>query len=73
MAVAYNVGTKIDSSSQNLDNNVVSSETIEVEKKSKPVNSSLNGDQNLNDMFNHHDGCFESEEEWLQSGEAKSQ
>ncbi|XP_019437322.1 PREDICTED: polyadenylate-binding protein-interacting protein 12-like [Lupinus angustifolius] len=54
MAVAENVGTKVDSSSQNLDNSVVSSETIEVEKP-KPVNGSLNGDQNLNDVFNHHD------------------
>ncbi|CAL0327516.1 unnamed protein product [Lupinus luteus] len=54
MAVAENVGTKIDPSSQNLDNSVVSSETTEVEK-SKPVIGSLNGDQNLNDVLNHHD------------------
>ncbi|CAL0303249.1 unnamed protein product [Lupinus luteus] len=46
---------------QNLDNNVVSSETTEVVKKLKPVNGSLNGDQNLNDVFNQHDACFESE------------
>ncbi|KAE9608821.1 hypothetical protein Lal_00020452 [Lupinus albus] len=55
MAVAENVGTKIDSSSQNLDNCVVSPETAEVEK-SKPINGSINGDdQNLNGEFNHHD------------------
>ncbi|KAE9587270.1 putative RNA recognition motif domain, ataxin-2 [Lupinus albus] len=54
MAVAENVGTKIDSSSQNLDNSVVSSETTKVEKP-KPANGSLNGDQNLNGVFNHHD------------------
>ncbi|XP_019433504.1 PREDICTED: polyadenylate-binding protein-interacting protein 12-like [Lupinus angustifolius] len=56
MAVAENVGTKIGSSSQNLDNSVVSSDTtIEVEK-SKPRNGSINGgDQNLNGVFNHHD------------------
>ncbi|AES72612.1 putative ataxin-2, nucleotide-binding alpha-beta plait domain-containing protein [Medicago truncatula] len=43
MAVAENVGTKIDSSSENLDNSVVSSDSTEVVEKSKPKT-----DQNLN-------------------------
>ncbi|CAL0319559.1 unnamed protein product [Lupinus luteus] len=61
MAVAENVGTKIDSSSQNLDNCVVSPETAEVEK-SKPVNGSINGDdQNLNGELNHHDRAPKTE------------
>ncbi|OIW21654.1 hypothetical protein TanjilG_07180 [Lupinus angustifolius] len=54
MAVVENVGTKIDSSSQNLDNSVDSSETTKVEE-SKPVNGSIIGDQNLNGVYNHHD------------------
>ncbi|KAE9604061.1 hypothetical protein Lal_00002130 [Lupinus albus] len=54
MAVVENVGTKIDSSSQNLDNSVDSSETTEVEE-SKPINGSIIGDQNLNGVYNHHD------------------
>ncbi|CAL0305391.1 unnamed protein product [Lupinus luteus] len=54
MAVVDNVGTKIDSSSQNLDNSVDSSETTEV-KESKPINGSIIGDQNLNGVYNHHD------------------
>ncbi|CAL0305392.1 unnamed protein product [Lupinus luteus] len=56
MAVAENVGTKIGSSSQNLDNSVVSSDTTVEVEKSKPRNGSINGgDQNLNGAFNHHD------------------
>ncbi|KAE9604060.1 hypothetical protein Lal_00002218 [Lupinus albus] len=56
MAVAENVGTKIGSSSQNLDNSVVSSDTTTEVEKSKPINGSINGgDQNLNGVFNHHD------------------
>ncbi|KAJ1381014.1 RNA-binding domain superfamily, partial [Sesbania bispinosa] len=48
MAVAENAGAKIGSSSQNLDNSVVSSDSSEVEK-SKP-----RSDQNLNNgVFNH--------------------
>ncbi|TKY74026.1 Polyadenylate-binding protein-interacting protein 11 [Spatholobus suberectus] len=55
MAVAENVGAKIGSSSQNLDNSVVSSDTGEVEK-SKPRTGSINGDQKLNNgVFNHQD------------------
>ncbi|KAJ1418971.1 RNA-binding domain superfamily [Sesbania bispinosa] len=48
MAVAENVGAKIGSSSQNLDNSVVSSDSSEVEK------SKTRSDQNLNNgVFNH--------------------
>ncbi|KAE9608822.1 hypothetical protein Lal_00020344 [Lupinus albus] len=55
MAVAENVGTKIGSSSQNLDNSVVSSDTITEVEKSKPRNGSINGgDQNMNGVYNHH-------------------
>jgi hypothetical protein len=53
MAVADNVGAKIGSSSQNLDNNnnnnVVSSDSAEVEK-SKPRTDQ---DVNNNGVFNH--------------------
>ncbi|KAE9587269.1 hypothetical protein Lal_00004515 [Lupinus albus] len=56
MAVAENSGTKIGSSSQNLDNSVVSSDTTTEVEKSKPRNGSINGgDQNLNGVFNNHD------------------
>ena len=58
MAVAENAGAKIGSSSQNLDNSVVSSEsTTEVEKsKVRGGGGSINGgDQNLNGVFNHQD------------------
>ncbi|CAL0319558.1 unnamed protein product [Lupinus luteus] len=55
MAVAENVGTKIGSSSQNLDNSVVSSDTITEVEKTKPRNGSINGgDENMNGVFNHH-------------------
>ncbi|KAG5036054.1 hypothetical protein JHK87_010964 [Glycine soja] len=55
MAVAENVGAKIGSSSQNLENNVVSSNSGEVEK-SKPRSGSINDDQKLNNgVFNHQD------------------
>ncbi|XP_061340495.1 polyadenylate-binding protein-interacting protein 12-like [Gastrolobium bilobum] len=53
MAVAENVGAKIGSSSQNLDNSVVSSDSSEVEK-SKP----RTGDQNLNNNNNNNNGVF---------------
>ncbi|XP_027360958.1 polyadenylate-binding protein-interacting protein 11-like isoform X2 [Abrus precatorius] len=50
MAVAENVGAKIGSSSQNLDNSVVSADSSEVEK------SKTRGDQNLNNgVFNHQE------------------
>lgn len=68
MAVAENAGAIIGSSSQNLDNSVVSSEsTVPNElEKSKPRTGSvgngietngqpINGDQNLNGVFNHQD------------------
>ncbi|OIW15330.1 hypothetical protein TanjilG_10770 [Lupinus angustifolius] len=56
MAVAENAGTKIGSSSQNLDNSVVSSDTTTEVEKSKPRNGSINGgDVNLNGVFKHHD------------------
>ncbi|KAK7353430.1 hypothetical protein VNO80_18877 [Phaseolus coccineus] len=55
MAVPENVGAKIGSSSQNLDNSVVSSDSGEVEQ-SKPRSGSINGDQKLNNgVFNHQD------------------
>ena len=55
MAVAENVGAKIGSSSQNLENNVVSSNSGEVEQ-SKPRSGSINDDQKLNNgVFNHQD------------------
>ncbi|BAT78908.1 hypothetical protein LR48_Vigan04g111600 [Vigna angularis] len=55
MAVPENVGAKIGSSSQNLDNSVVSSDSGEVEQ-SKPRGGSINGDQRLNNgVFNHQD------------------
>ncbi|OIV96935.1 hypothetical protein TanjilG_00517 [Lupinus angustifolius] len=58
MAVAENVGTKIGSSSQNLDNSVVSSETITEVEKTKPRNGSIDGgDENVNGVFNHHYGA----------------
>lgn len=69
MAVAENAGAIIGSSSQNLDNSVVSSDstvTNELEKsKTRPGSigngvetnvQPINGDQNLNAVFNHQDG-----------------
>ena len=67
MAVAENAGAKIGSSSQNLDNSVVSSDTTEMEKSKArsgggggggggAVNGG-GGDQNLNGVFNQDRGA----------------
>ncbi|CAL5204137.1 unnamed protein product [Lathyrus oleraceus] len=54
MAVAENVGTKIDASSENLDNSVVSSDSTEVEKSKPKSDQNLNGINNTNGgVFNH--------------------
>ncbi|XP_004502742.1 polyadenylate-binding protein-interacting protein 12-like isoform X2 [Cicer arietinum] len=50
MAVAENVGTKIGSSGENLENSVVSSDSTEVEKSKPKTDQNLN---NNNGVFNH--------------------
>jgi hypothetical protein len=51
MAVAENVGTKIDSPTENLDNTVVSSDSTEVEKSKPKTDQNLNN--NNNGVINH--------------------